>query len=205
MKPSIRSIALVSSLCLLATLVAAPAGAKTMLRVASDPPGARFQCDALGRSGSTSTEIEIPKAAFAGARSIVETIRFDREGYAPVQQTVTVYRGKKNAVHVKLEKIDSFLEVRSTPPGAEVTLTAPLLGVEKFTTPYGFAPTATLAAAVAGSVSIDRVFLEGYLADPSWVNRPLSLPASQRTAVNIELQRSPPATVPGRRATGSGP
>ena len=180
-----RSPAVLALLMILAATSAATG--KTTLMISTDPAGAQYKCQQLGRAGATNVEIEVPKSAFAGQASISEQVSFTLPGYQPLDKAVTLRRGKKNTVNAKLERIDTTLTITSQPEGAEVNLSAPLLGTQTFTTPFTLEMTASAAAMVTNTVSIARVFLEGYVADPSWINRVVAVPAGRNTTTNIAL------------------
>jgi len=160
---------------------------KTVLSIKSTPPQADFTLQALRIAGVTDTVITISKEDFGKNDSIVETAAFKKAGYWPEILPFRIFKKKANSILVVLKALDTNLTITSTPPGALVQLSAPILGKREFTTPYTFQMPAVLATALSGKVSFNRIFLEGYLADASWTNRAINIPPGENTTINVPL------------------
>lgn len=160
---------------------------KTVLVIKSNPTQADFTLRELRRTGATDTTITISKEAFGKNDSINETATFEKEGYWPEVLTFRILKNKVNNILAALKALDTNLTITSTPPGALIQLSAPILGKTEFTTPFTFQMPAVLAATLSGAVNFNRIFLEGYLADASWRNRVINIPLRENTTINIPL------------------
>ena len=162
-------------------------GGKTVLVVKSNPTQADFILKELREAGTTDTKIVITKEAFGKSKSIKETATFRKEGFWPEIITFQIIKNKANDILAVLKALDTNLTITSTPPGALVQLSSPILNKTEFTTPYTFQMPAFLATALSGNVSFNRIFLEGYLADALWRNRAINIPPRENTTINIPL------------------
>ena len=160
---------------------------KTILVIKSNPTQADFTLTELRKAGSTDTTITISKEDFGKSNSIQETATFNKEGYWPEVLTFRIFKKKVNDILAVLKELDTNLTITSTPPGALIQLSSPILNKTEFTTPYTFQMPAFLAAVLSGRVSFNRIFLEGYLSDASWTNRAIDMPLRENTTINIPL------------------
>ncbi|MEI8139485.1 MAG: PEGA domain-containing protein [bacterium] len=87
-------------------------GAK--IAVSTSPDQATVFCDGIERGASPSSVSGLP----AGAHLIA----VDKDGYLPVQRTVTVSAEGKSVVDIKLEKPTGLVLLRSTPVGADIEI-----------------------------------------------------------------------------------
>ena len=160
---------------------------KTVLVIKSNPTQADFTLNELREAGTTDTTITISKEDFGKSDSIQETATFNKAGYWPEVLSFRIFKKKVNDVLAVLKELDTNLTITSTPPGALIQLSSPILNKTEFTTPYTFQMPAFLAAVLSGSVRINRIFLEGYLADALWTNRIINIPPKENTTINIPL------------------
>ena len=160
---------------------------KTVLVIKSNPSQADFTLKELKRKGFTDTSITIPKEDFGKSDSIQETITFGKDGYWPEVMAFRIFRSKVNNILGVLKELDTNLTITSTPAGALIQLSTPILNRTEFTTPYTFQMPAVLASALSGTVNFNRIYLEGYLADASWTNRAINIPPQENTTINIPL------------------
>lgn len=175
------------SVFLLVILFLWACGGKTVLVIKSNPTQADFTLNGLRRAGSTDTTITVSKEDFGKNDSIQETATFNKEGYWPEVLSFQIFKNKVNDVLAVLKKLDTNLTITSTPPGALIQLSIPILNKTEFTTPYTFQMPSFLAAVLSGRVSFNRIFLEGYLSDASWRNRIINIPLQENTTINIPL------------------
>ncbi|HEX8299505.1 MAG TPA: PEGA domain-containing protein [Rubricoccaceae bacterium] len=100
-------------LCLLASGARAQDG--SVLRIESEPAGARVVLDDIALVGQP-TPLEVP--VLAG----VHRVRVLLDGYAPYEETVTVNAGVRVVVVARLQQPSGRLAFDSLPPGATVTV-----------------------------------------------------------------------------------
>jgi tRNA A-37 threonylcarbamoyl transferase component Bud32 len=91
----------------------APSDAQNGLVFVSEPPGASVVLDGARLAKPTPTWV-------AGVLPGTHQVRFEREGLAPITQSVAVKPDERAVVQVSLPPATRRLEVRSTPDGASV-------------------------------------------------------------------------------------
>ena len=93
------------------------------LRLTSVPAGARFYVNdkPVGKGERTLT----------GVAAGVYTVRAELEGYGTVSKEVTIEKGASANAELRLSNVRGSIEVKTTPPGAQVFLDGKLVGVTK--------------------------------------------------------------------------
>lgn len=147
----------------------APPPKKTLLRLESDPPGARVVVNGNPASAVTPTAVQ----TFVGQPVRVHMFL---DGHAPVMKSLTVAGGEET-VKVALEAVKKAetgkLEVTSDPPGAFITYNGVVVGETPF----------TLEALPAGHPFFFRLQKEGH--EPHTVRYEVAAGAERRMGVRM--------------------
>jgi len=109
------------------TLSIALKGLPGTLGLTTLPPGGRFYVD--GEYVGTSP------AVVSRLKPGEHEVRAEVEGYAPLTRMITVANGASVREEFRLSNVMGRLEVRSSPPGAEVLLNGRLVGITKSSDP----------------------------------------------------------------------
>ncbi|MBP7276348.1 MAG: PEGA domain-containing protein [Kiritimatiellae bacterium] len=99
-------------------------GSGSHIRVETDPPGAALTCDGQTFPDTPHT--------LTGLRGGTYFITAAKAGYREARQVVTIQDGQRVTVRLPLEPIRGLALVRSTPPGAEVTVNGAFRGRTPF-------------------------------------------------------------------------
>jgi hypothetical protein len=92
-----------------------PAEPDSGFLLVSEPPGATILVDGKAIARQTPTWV-------TGVAAGAHTVRFERQGVAPVTQTVSIREHERTVVQVSLPPATHRVEVKSTPDGASVFL-----------------------------------------------------------------------------------
>jgi hypothetical protein len=178
------------------------AGCQTIIRFQTEPPKVKFQLKNLALEGTTDQQVIIPGNDFGSYQTIMERIILSLEGYWTEEWNAEIVKNTVNKIVKILYPLDTWITIDSTPPGALITLAEPFLGVIEFITPYTFAMPGYIAEMNKNMLVIQKAFLQGYLADSEWKNKPIKFDRTTTTKINIPL--SPVITTIRVQSTPSG-
>ncbi len=155
--------------------------------IQSNPDGADVRVDGTYKG---LTNLTIP-----GISAELHTVRVEKTGYSPWEDTISVAAGGTTVVNVGLTAIPEppttgTVNVTSIPPGAEVRLDTVLKGV-----------TPLQITGVAQGIHTVRVELAGYVPFSS----PIEVTAGKTTYVAADLEPVPPVIVNGTIEVESNP
>lgn len=109
------------SLLILCFIVLITACAKTTVTVKSNPDDARAIFEKSGITAITDEKITVESSFFkSGEKTAKEYIIFEKEGYRTQDILKELKKGEDHIISVELDKLDTFVDIKSTPTPAQL-------------------------------------------------------------------------------------